>query len=660
MIQIFAKTLIQFLTLSSLALFAFSSFASASPVVRQASGANAAAIQATIDLFRADLGGVNNGVGGSFQFGRREINWDGVPDQFAEPNNLPVDFFNNNSPRGIMINSIEDATGSALNQFAVSATAASGVGVRFGNINSTYPSILQTFSSQRLFIARNTHMMEVTFFIPGTSIPAAVKGFGVVFADVDSSTGGNRSLIRVYGPDGRQLSAASAGAANNGLSFVGISFNAGERIARVMIESGNAALSSTNDDGENGIDIVAMDDFIYGEPQSIDFASSVSGAVVYGTTPAGHPAKFVSGAQLAANGDSAAVAVSDSTGSYLFNENLETGGAYSITASKTGNVNGVTAFDATLVLRCVSAGANCTLSNIQRKSADADNDSSVTAFDATQILRFVSANGANANTGQTGKWKFDPPNRNYEALNSSISDENFTAFLVGDIDGDWIAPDFLAENAKAEQQKRETAISINAEDSSVITSAFVIEPERQQTELTEKADTGTETTANLEKPDVVKDAEAILSLPENAFAAHGSIVTIPIYLTNSANKKISSYNFAVLFDPNVLQPESTATETSNSLSGKGFTIVSDTSPAGRIGIAASALDNSITASGTLLYLRFRIIGSTNGLSQTSTGLSFEMTKKGNNTGIFEEYSGNRVSLSTANGSFSVAAAKPKV
>lgn len=259
---------------SGLGILLCSSLAFAVPVVRQGSGANAAGLQAIVDQFRTDLGGANNGVGGSFISGRREINWDGVPDSFSEPNNFPLNFFNTNSPRGVIFNAIEDATGAALNQFAVSANTASGVPVRFGNINTNYSTIFQTFSAQRLFMARNTHMMEITFVIPGTKIPATVSGFGLVFCDVDSATGGNRSLIRVYGADGTQLSAASAPVLDNGLSFVGISFNAGERIARVVIESGNAPLSATNNDGVDGVDIVAMDDFIYGEPRATTSHSS--------------------------------------------------------------------------------------------------------------------------------------------------------------------------------------------------------------------------------------------------------------------------------------------------------------------------------------------------------------------------------------------------
>lgn len=246
----------------------------AAPVVRQGSGANTAALQSVVDVFRADLGGANNGVGGSFMSGRREINWDGVPDNFSEPNNFPTNFFNVNSPRGVIFNAVENDTGSALNQFAVSSTSASGVPVRFGNLNASYPATFVTFSAQRLFTARNTNIMEVTFFIPGTKIPATVKGFGLVFTDVDSATGGNRSLIRVYGADGAQLSAASAPVNDGGLSFVGISFDNGERVARVVIEFGNAGLAASNNDNVGGVDVVAMDDFIYGEPRAATYHNS--------------------------------------------------------------------------------------------------------------------------------------------------------------------------------------------------------------------------------------------------------------------------------------------------------------------------------------------------------------------------------------------------
>ena len=68
-----------------------------------ASGPDAEAIKPALDGFRTPLGTVlpNNGL--SFPTGRREINWDGVPDVLASPNAFPGDFFSVNNPRGIRL-----------------------------------------------------------------------------------------------------------------------------------------------------------------------------------------------------------------------------------------------------------------------------------------------------------------------------------------------------------------------------------------------------------------------------------------------------------------------------------------------------------------------------------------------------------------------------
>lgn len=248
-----------------LSLFALVNSVPAAAVIRVAAGASPATIQAAVDLFRADLGGVNNGAGGSFITGRRELNWDGVPDTFAEPNAFPFNFFNTNSPRGVVFHSIANIGGN--HQFRVSASTASGTAVRFGNVDSSYATIFQTFSAQRLFHGRFSNEIEVLFFIPGTTIPATVNGFGAVFCDVDSSN----TFIEYYAPDGSKISGSSLNVASNGLSFIGTSFNAGERVAKVIIRLGNANLQSGNVDGTNSIDVVAMDDFIYGEPRAADY-----------------------------------------------------------------------------------------------------------------------------------------------------------------------------------------------------------------------------------------------------------------------------------------------------------------------------------------------------------------------------------------------------
>src|SRR6185503_19855220 len=74
----------------------------AAPVVFEAAGPTAADIQDSVDDFRDFLGALNPNAIGSFLSGRREINWDAVPDAFSAPNALPAGFFNANSPRGVV------------------------------------------------------------------------------------------------------------------------------------------------------------------------------------------------------------------------------------------------------------------------------------------------------------------------------------------------------------------------------------------------------------------------------------------------------------------------------------------------------------------------------------------------------------------------------
>jgi hypothetical protein len=231
-------------------------------IVRQAAGLSPAAIAPVVDQFRGDVGGANNGVGGAFTSGRREINWDGVPDSFSAPNNLPANFFNANSARGVIFST----PGSG---FQVSARTGNPTvtALRFGNINPNYPFDFQTFSPERLFTALGSNITDVTFFVPGTSTLAFTNGFGVVFTDVDSPTS---TTLQFFDQTGNTLGTfavpASLSASQN-LSFLGVFFNAGERVARVRITSGNAALGPN--DAPFGTDIVVMDDFIYGEPQAL-------------------------------------------------------------------------------------------------------------------------------------------------------------------------------------------------------------------------------------------------------------------------------------------------------------------------------------------------------------------------------------------------------
>ncbi|MDB6168317.1 MAG: Ig family protein, partial [Verrucomicrobia bacterium] len=119
-----------------------------------------------------------------------------------------------------------------------------------------------------------------------------------VFCDVDLS---NTSSIECFDAAGKSLGKFYAPVADNGLSFVGVYFTEGERVARVRVTHGNLPLAAGNVDTAV-YDVVATDDFMYSEPLplgtdarllNISVRSNVGGAngsliagfVVGGTQP---------------------------------------------------------------------------------------------------------------------------------------------------------------------------------------------------------------------------------------------------------------------------------------------------------------------------------------------------------------------------------------
>jgi len=227
--------------------------ASADPQVFEASGVTPNDILNTVTAFRNFLGD-NNGIGGTFPTGRREINWDGVPDAFSAPNLMPANFFNSNSPRGALFFTL--GTGFQVSANSVNPT---NTPVRFGNIHPVYPALFSTFSPQRLFSALDSNITETLFFIPGTTQSATSKGFGAVFTDVNV---GNSTKIEYFDVNGNLLFSRNVlpGPTSRGsLSFLGVGFDTAN-VFLVRITSGNRILKAPN------LDVVVMDDFIYGEP----------------------------------------------------------------------------------------------------------------------------------------------------------------------------------------------------------------------------------------------------------------------------------------------------------------------------------------------------------------------------------------------------------
>ena len=241
------------------------------PTVFQAAGPTAASIQGTVDAYRAALGNPNNGnMPGPLASGRREINWDGGG--MNATTDVPVTPFN------VFLNTRGGqftTPGTGLSQAPPSGGPQGGLAGLFNN--PTYGTIFRTFSPLRLFTPVGSNITEAFFFRPGSQggETAVVRGFGAVFTDVDQPDGsgpakkrGNRkasTLIEYFGAGGKRLfsSLVPASPGDGSLSFFGIVFD-DARIARVRITTGNTA-PGPNDGGK--VDIVMMDDFLYGEPQ---------------------------------------------------------------------------------------------------------------------------------------------------------------------------------------------------------------------------------------------------------------------------------------------------------------------------------------------------------------------------------------------------------
>jgi PKD repeat protein len=374
---------------------------------------------------------------------------------------------------------------------------------------------------------------------------------------------------------------------------------------------------------------------------------SIAGTVSYGNTPAGQSTKYVSGVLLSANG--AFFASTNANGSYLL-DNLNAGGAYTVTPSKTGNVNGITSFDATLVLRHVASGGFGTnaLNANQLLAADTNNSGDVTSFDATQILRYVAANGTNANTGDTATWRFSPAQRSYNSVYSPLTNQNYEAVLVGEINGNWspTGSGIISGNEKERQeiakwQKQETG------EFPVTKNAVFKSEQSAKTEFNAHAEAAQQ--------------QAQISLPANATGQNGSTVVIPITLTNTGTP-IVAYTIEVSFDPNVLQAAESLINTANTLSdpntGAMCQVFSGRTDTGNRTVLrmAAACNNNITASGTLLNLRFNVVGTANTATGMTT-LEFTVRSGSNPLPNLESESGT-MPVTVTNGLFTVVSASP--
>ncbi|HEX6180018.1 MAG TPA: hypothetical protein VFZ47_02165 [Chitinophagaceae bacterium] len=214
-------------------------------------------LTAVLTQFRGILGDPLNTTPGQ-TIGRREVNWDGVPANFTNSDNFPFDFFNITDPAGANGRKRGFVYPNNGTLFRVDSTD-------FAGIDATYADQFDAFSGKRTFVTRGTNITEIFFKVPGTNTDAFVKGFGVVFTDVDDA---NSTKIEYFnGTKSLGVFKAPARATGSSFSFLGVFFP-GEKVTKVKITAGNGVLAAgVKDISNNGTyDLVVMDDLLYNEP----------------------------------------------------------------------------------------------------------------------------------------------------------------------------------------------------------------------------------------------------------------------------------------------------------------------------------------------------------------------------------------------------------
>jgi len=103
---------------------------------------------------------------------------------------------------------------------------------------------------------------------------------------------------------------------------------------------------------------------------------------------------------------------------------------------KVDGVNGISAYDASLVLQHI-AGLNI-LSGYSASAADVNNSGTIGSMDASYILQKAVGLINVPFPGAGCVWKFDPPTRSYVNLNTDISGQGFVGILLGDPSGSWL------------------------------------------------------------------------------------------------------------------------------------------------------------------------------------------------------------------------------
>ena len=360
---------------------------------------------------------------------------------------------------------------------------------------------------------------------------------------------------------------------------------------------------------------------------------SIYGHITYADDP-NLGARNVTVSITAPGGFVTRTAMTDVNGDYTFTE-LPLGNSYTVTPTKTGGVNNITAADAIKVGR-FAAGLDIPTAN-QAIAADVDGDGLVTSYDASYISRYVNLLGGTANVGT---WAFLPANRTYPNFSNTQPNQNFTAVLKGDVDGNW-----SPARPGNEENVVSAFLSGNAAYDSTQLAGLGAATDRPSEPPADARVTYSGTSPN--SPLAIS-----VSLP-NAMGQHGLTVSIPISVGDMTGQGVRSYDLQVSFDPTVLQPTGQPFTSLGTLSA-GMIIAANANNSGHIVISAYQA-NDLAGAGTLINLNFNVVGT----AGQSTSLSFVDYNDPNN--IFHpgfRFDAGNPAATTTNGSFSAKGPSP--
>ncbi len=234
-------------------------------------------------------------------------------------------------------------------------------------------------------------------------------------------------------------------------------------------------------------------------------------------------------------------------------------GAYTVTPSKTGGVNGaINAFDAARIAQHVAGPPLPQLTGNQLIVADVSGNGTISSFDAGEVAGYIVQIPP---TGLAGNWIFSPVNRMYASVTMDITGEDYSALLMGEVSGNWNDSTSLSPSLSSDS----------------------FGPERSMT----------------------------VDLPQMTASTEKEVI-IPVNVQGVVNKGIIAYEFDLRYDPAVIQPQTNAVVLSGTVS-RGLVAVVNAEHRGLLRVVVYGplpLDDD----GVLLNLRFTAVGAVGSIS----------------------------------------------